>query len=205
LDQKDEYRLNTLTKLLLEKYGFKAYLDTEEIAIHLRASTCEVLYADVISTGNFIRTKLQVHLLDCQQKVLYQSAIGSSKEKEYKIAYTQALRSAFLSFDGLKKQSNPQEKVNNQEEKSEPLTVKSAASKEELLPVVLRASPIPNGYELKDAQAKLVMKLMKTSNPETFAAVKDSIQGVLIQKEGKWYFEYYQNDSLQSELVNIQF
>ena len=90
--QTDQYRLNTLTKLLLQKYGFKSYLESDEISAEIKDSNCNKLYADVISSGNFIRTKIQVVLKDCNGKVRYESGIGTSKEKDFNVAYNQALR-----------------------------------------------------------------------------------------------------------------
>jgi len=99
--QTDQYRINTLTKLLLEKYGFKAYLDNEELPLEIRNSNCDKLYADVKRSGNFIITKMQLILKDCNHTVRYESSIGKSKEKEYGLAYSQALRDAFQIFGKL--------------------------------------------------------------------------------------------------------
>ena len=95
LREKDEYRINNLTKMLFEKYGFKVFFDTDQLPDEITDSNCDKLYADVISSGNFIRTKSQVILKDCKKNTVYKSVVGTSKEKEYKVAYTQALRGAF--------------------------------------------------------------------------------------------------------------
>ena len=109
LNQPDEYRLNTLTKLLLEKYGFKVFFDSDTLPAKITESRCDKLYAYVESSGNFIVTKMQVTLKDCKNNLVYQSAIGNSKEKEFKIAYTRALREAFQSFETLNYQYKPSE------------------------------------------------------------------------------------------------
>ena len=49
------------------------------------------------------------------------------------------------------------------------------------------------------------MKIFKTSNSNCFIAVKGNIQGVLIAKDNQWYFEYYQNDKLISEKIDVKF
>ena len=92
----DQYRLNTLTKLLLEKYGFKVYFDSETLPAAIVDSKCDKLYADVTNFGNFITTKMKVSLTDCNNKLMYETAVGTSREKEYRIAYTQALREAIF-------------------------------------------------------------------------------------------------------------
>lgn len=202
----DQYRLNTLTKMLLEKYGFKAYLDSETLPDELIETNCNKLYADVISSGNFIRTKLQVVLSDCKKNVLYQSAIGTSKEKEYRVAYTQALRSAFQSFDQLSYHYNPEsaEQVNNvnsaisEERKTQEINNESGQP-------VYYAQAIPDGFQLVDITPKVVMKIYKTSKSDTYVAVKGDIQGILLLRENQWYFEHYESEKLVSEKVNVKF
>lgn len=62
LKEKDEYRLNTLTKLFMEKYGFVSYFDTDVLPDDLINSNCNKVYVDVISSGNFINTKIKIIL-----------------------------------------------------------------------------------------------------------------------------------------------
>ena len=206
LREKDEYRLNNLTKLLFEKYGFKVFLDTDRLPAEITDSNCDKLYADVISSGNFTRTKLHVVLMDCKKNVVYQTDIGISKEKEYKVAYTQALRAAFQSFDILQYRYSTEEHDDQIQKGTIPNKNGTALSesfnqKEE----VLYAQPITNGFQLVDATPKVVMKIFKTSNSSTFSAVKETIQGVLIEKENQWFFEYYENEKLVSEKINVKF
>ncbi|NHM06528.1 hypothetical protein G4D82_04785 [Flavobacterium sp. CYK-4] len=199
----DQYRLNTLTKLLLEKYGFKTYFDTDSIPNQIAQANCENLYANVEKSGNFVWTKLQVLLKDCQGKTLYQSAIGTSKEKEYRVAYTQSLRQAFESFESLHYQYQPKNNVIKTE-----ITQTKVIQSENLptaVPETLYAQVISNGYQLVDASPKVVMKIYKTSDPSTFTAVKGTVQGVLISKNSQWFFEHYENDQLVSEKLNIKF
>lgn len=201
----DEYKLNTLTKMLLEKYGFKAFLNSEVLPTEISNSNCDKLHADVISSGNFIRTKLQVVLKDCNKNIVYQSAVGISKEKEYRVAYTLALRAAFKSFDVLHYHYSPLQKSNEIQKivaaDSMSVAVNHSIDKEE----ILYAQPNANGFQLVDATPKVVMKIYKTSNANTFSAVKGTIQGVLLLKDNSWFFEYYQDEKLVSEKVNVKF
>ena len=70
---------------------------------------------------------------------------------------------------------------------------------------LLYAQVTPTGYQLIDSTPKVVMKLMKTSQPNSFIAMKDNLQGSLILKDNQWFFEYYQNEKLVSEKLNIKF
>ncbi len=201
----DEFKLNTLTKMLFEKYGFKVFLNSEVLPAEISNTNCDKLYADVISSGNFIRTKLQVVLKDCNKNIVYQSAIGSSKEKEYRVAYTQALRAAFKSFDVLHYHYSPLQKSMEipkiEAADSMSVAVDHSIDKEE----IWYAQPNANGFQLVDATPKVVMKIYKTSNPNTFSAVKGTIQGVLLLKDNSWFFEFYQDEKLVSEKVNVKF
>ncbi|WP_298220679.1 hypothetical protein [Flavobacterium sp.] len=200
--EKDQYHLNTLTKMLLEKYGFKAYLDTEELPAEIRDSNCDKLFAEVKSSGSFIMTKMQVTLKDCSHVVVYESAVGKSKEKKYRDAYTEALSKAFDSFEALHYQYQPLE-IKPKKEVLNPQTTIMNASFEDT--DLLQAQPIPNGYQLVDATSKVVIKALKTSNPQMFTAIKGTITGVLISKDNQWFFEYYQQDQLVSEKIDVKF
>ena len=77
--------------------------------------------------------------------------------------------------------------------------------KEEVVPFQLFAQPIANGFQLVDSTPKVVMKLFKTSANNFYIGQKDSQQGVVFNKNNQWYFEYYQNDKLVSEKMEIKF
>lgn len=106
LKGKDQYQLNTLTRVLFNKAGFNA-LYQEELQDLPR---CEGLIADVVSNSNMFYTRLRVVLTDCNNNIIFQSAEGVTKEKEYKKAYHEALRKAFQSIEMLQvKQKNLEE------------------------------------------------------------------------------------------------
>ena len=206
LREKDEYRLNNLTKLLFEKYGFKVFLDTDALPEEITDSNCDKLYADLLSTGNFTRTKLQVILKDCKKNTVFASTIGTSKEKEFKVAYTQALRAAFQSFDTLQYVYVPKQKnkeIQKTDESVNRTVILSETFDENA--AMLYAQPISNGFQLVDGTPKVVMKIFKTSNPNIFVAVKGTNQGVMLFKDNQWFFEYYENEKLVSEKVNVKF
>lgn len=206
LKEKDQYRLNTLTKLLLEKYGFTSFFDAQELPADIINSNCDKLYADVISSGNFVRTKLQLVLKDCHKNIVYQTEIGTSKEKEYRVAYTQALRAAFQSFDTLHYQYVPlpqNSKIQITEKPANSAVILNENFDEN--GATLYAQPIANGFQLVDATPKVVMKIFKTSSPNTFTALKGNSQGVLLLKDNQWFFEYYYEEKLISEKIDVKF
>ncbi|MCL8008456.1 Eisosome component PIL1/LSP1 family protein [Gelidibacter japonicus] len=111
LNEPDQYQTNSLTKFLFEKHGFTTLLADEEFPEDLNNNRCLGLYADVEKHKAFLNTKLQVHLKDCNNKVVLSSEIGESREKEYAKVYNLALRDAFKSFDNINYSYQPSAKI----------------------------------------------------------------------------------------------
>lgn len=101
LQEPNQYQLNELTKFLFIKSGFDAYLEGEELPEDLPANPCTGLTADVQKEQGLFVTKLYVILINCNNETVYTSAIGSSREKDYKTSYHAALRDAFKSIEAL--------------------------------------------------------------------------------------------------------
>jgi hypothetical protein len=206
LNEVDQYKLNTLTKLLMGKYGFVAFLDNEILPDEVLNNNCNKVYVDVVKSGGVFTTKLSIVLKDCKNNVLFTTAEGKSREKEFKIAYNEALRDAFKSFEILKYKYSPKDSlpvITNAENQKNQVVLKNESMQENKK--MLFAQPISNGFQLIDASPKVIIKIFKTSLPTTFLATKEQVQGVLIQKDNQWVFEYYQNATLISELINVKF
>ena len=206
LKEKDQYRLNTLTKLLMEKYGFVTFFDTDILPTEVAENNCNKVFVEVQSNGNMFMTKMSVVLKNCKNTILFTSAEGKSREKEYQTSYNQALREAFNSFEtlGYKYNGNSNDNVNTKENSN----VKVSNLNDDnikLNDLVLFAQPIENGFQLIDSTPKVIMKIYKTSSPICFIANKNNIQGVLISKENQWFFEYINYSKLVSEKVEVKF
>ena len=66
LKSDNEYQLNILTKFLIEKQGFKAYMENE-VPAELLNTPCNLLKADVKNESNMMTSKVQFLLTDCTQ------------------------------------------------------------------------------------------------------------------------------------------
>ena len=219
LKEKDQYRLNMLTKMFMEKYGFITYFDTDILPSEVAENNCNRVFVDVQSNGGFFTSKIVVSLKDCRNAVIFTSAEGKSREKDLQVSYNQALREAFNSFDNLDLKSNKTTKLEvvNAEQVSPKPENKSLASqtivvKEKEEPKItmseskiLFAQPIDNGFQLIDSTPKVIMKIYKTSIPICFLVIKDNVNGVLFFKENHWFFEYLNNSKLISEKVEVKF
>jgi len=221
LKSDNQYRLQTLTKFNLEKAGFKAFYSNESIPPEFK-ERCSMLYVDVKNESSLFVAKLQIVFKDCYGLEIFKSEIGRSKEKEYGASYSEALNEAFKSVYDLQYKYNGKIVVN----KSEPMPavvaaemtsevvvpaviVKNEAKEPKIIenknPNLLYAQPTAYGFQFIDSEPKVVMKVYKTSNPASFMATKGSVQGALVSKDNKWFFEYYQNDQLISEKVDVKF
>lgn len=217
LKTENQYRLQTITKIYLQKAGFQAFYNNELIPSEFK-DKCSLLYVDVINESSFLVTKLRVIFKDCYGTEIFKSEIGRSKEKEYEKAYSEALNNAFKSVYALDYKYNGKENSGVKSvaiSESVPAnTVPVVAEKNEVIeskitentmPTILYAQPTSYGYQLIDSEPKVVMKVYKTSNPASFMASKGNIQGVLVSKGNQWFFEYYQNYQLVSEKIDVKF
>ena len=202
LKEKDQFRLNTLTKLLMEKYGFITYYDSDVLPNEVVESNCNKVYVDVKSNGNLFVTKLTVVLKDCKNAVVYTSTEGRSREKELQVAYNQALREAFSSFDKLEYKYSGNSNVNSKSNVNENSKGKSA-----LLNQMLFAKPLgTNLIQLLTNDTdipNLVLTISKTNNPSIFIVDEAMRQGVVYKNNNEWIFDYYENEKLISEKLNI--
>nr|WP_317174563.1 hypothetical protein [Flavobacterium sp. JLP] len=215
LKTENQYRMATTSKANLIKAGFQAFYANEELSPEF-ADRCQLLYMDVKKDNGFLITKLFVEFKDCYGKVIYTSEIGKSKEKDYEAAYRESLNLAFMSINDLHyKYSGKTISANTRAVvTASPVTVAATVTPATSVaapvadvsdPNLLYAQPTENGYQLIDKTPKVVMKLLKTSRPDSFIAIKDGIQGSLNAKDNQWFFEYYQNDKLISEKVSVKF
>ena len=101
LNSANQYQLNDLSKFLLNKYGFIALIEGDSYPEDLSKNRCLALDADVLKEPGMFKTKLKVELTDCNDRLVYTSGIGESREKEYQKSYVEATRAAFASFENL--------------------------------------------------------------------------------------------------------
>ncbi|MDY8134438.1 hypothetical protein [Aquimarina sp. 2201CG5-10] len=113
LKKNDSYQLNSLTRFLFKKQGYDAFMRGEKMPEDLIVNGCKALRVNVKKESGLFATKLIIELLDCNSNVVYTSGVGSSREKEYKKAYQEALRGAFKSIELLKYEYNGSKEVEN--------------------------------------------------------------------------------------------
>jgi len=69
----------------------------------------------------------------------------------------------------------------------------------------LYAQATANGYQLIDTTPKIVLTLLKTSAENYFIASNAAVNGIVLKKNGDWFFEYYKDGKLISEKLLVKF
>lgn len=210
----NQYGINILTKSLLEGIGFEAYMTDDALPADIANNKCNALKADLIEKKKFLATGITLVLKDCQGNIVYKSEEGKSREKEWQAAYMEAVRNAFVSLNNAKYKYDST---------VAPITASIApaptATTAATAPVLTAATPATlaenkdvlyaqanaNGYQLIDTSPKKIMTLLKTSQPDNFIADDGVAKGIVFRKNGEWFFEYYKDDKLVSQKLNIKF
>lgn len=215
----DQYRLNSMTKSVLEKYGFTVFFDDASLPSELRNLSCSKLFADLEDDKGTFVTRLTIVLKDCSGNVLFKTEEGTSREKEYELAYNLAFRAAAKSFDQLQySYSGKGYELGKGQATPEPAKTASpapASSSAAATPTqasgsvttlgTLYAQPIENGFQLVDSSPKVVLKIYKTSTPDVYMAEKGSRNGTFRKFGNSWVLEYYEAGKLVSETYEIKF
>lgn len=260
----NEHQTSTLVKHLFTGKGFVAVYD-DQLPEDLKFNRCLGVLADLQDDSSMFSTKTTINLIDCNDKIVFSAMEGISKEKEYKVAYNEAIRESMRSFNGMnysytakdkkdeavtvnfrndvkKLDESKASKVLEAEKAAEEVNVKRAPNviseetektqyfkdntpvesnikktetqkpgfkslevKKPSPAAMLYAQATDNGYQLVDSSPKVRMNLLKSSTDNVFMAKTDTKNGMVYQKDGNWIFEYYENEKLVQEELNIKF
>lgn len=192
-NEENKYNTNTTTKIFFENEGYQVLYDSDEMPIDLAKNRCSVLFVDAVENKTIFATKITIEIKDCYNKVIHTSREGNSREKEYNRAYNLAFREALSSLKGQL----------NFIGKNEPS--KSNAEIKNVSDVLLTAVATTNGYSLVNKNQENIFTLQKTSLENVYSAKKGTITGTFFKKNTDWVFEYYDNEELVQELVNVEF
>ena len=184
LKSDNEYQLNILTKFLIEKQGFKAYMENE-VPSELLNTPCNLLRADVKNESNMMTSKLRLVLTDCANKEVFSSEVGKSREKEYKKSYQEALRNALAgnALSNFKKQyQQPQSSQSSQSSVNE--------TPEEDSIYQLNAKKVGDLYELRwRHNDELFLKARRTITPDLYIAYEVANHKFgIVQKDGSTFY-----------------
>ncbi len=186
LKEKNQFNLNELLKFGMIKYGFEPFYDTDILPNDL--SNENKVLVDVLQNNSIFSTNVTIVLKDFKNNILHTSIEGKSREKNLDVSYNFAIREALNSFSSLKHVY-----ANN---------IQVTDLKEAI--VVFQAKTIANGFELL-IDNNVIYKIFKTSNKDFFKAKKGEIDGTMFMKDNFYYFDYYSNENLITEKLEINF
>jgi hypothetical protein len=207
--ENNQYGLNTALKALLEEKGFTAFMGNGEFPPQVAANKCNALKAEVVEKKGFFVTNLTLLLKDCQDNIVFKSKEGKSREKEYHIAYDEALRDAFSSLKAVPYTYDSTTIMQPQQTAVAPAmpTTPPAPASPAITETTgtLYAQATPNGFQLIDTTPKKVLTLLKTSMQDYFIVEASALNGVVFKKNEEWIFEYYKDNKLVSQKLQIKF
>ena len=207
-NEANKYGLSELTKSFFQSEGYEVYYDNEKLPNDLMKNRCLALFANAFESNTMFMTKIHFELKDCTTNTMLKSQLATSREKQYKLAYTQTFREALSSLKGKINFKNVDaiEKIEVVETPKEVDVVsKNEIISNSVASNTLFAIPMVNGYKLVNDKPETIFILKKTSADNIFIAQKDSKSGVLMKKSSGWFFEYYEGDKLFSEKVEVKF
>jgi hypothetical protein len=94
----DQYGMNSTTKSLLEQKGFTVFYTNDNLPPAL-INRCGALVASVDQRKGFFSTNVTLTLKDCSGNIVFKTREGTSRDKEFYLAYDHALRDAFVSLN----------------------------------------------------------------------------------------------------------
>ncbi len=94
------YQTSTMVKYYLVEQGFNALYE-DALPTDLNNDRCLGLIATLAKESSLFTTRVAIAFKDCQGVERYRTQFGSSKAKEYKEAYRESIKEAFLSLKGF--------------------------------------------------------------------------------------------------------
>lgn len=231
LKKENQHNLNTISKKMMESYGLETYFENQ---LPNNFNTCEAILIDLEENNSMFATKLFIIFKDCKNQVIFKSDEGTSREKDFKTAYNEALRNASKSiekFDFINKNNLKnsfvvvKEKLEPKSENTE--NVKFVPVKKTEIKVTddyktsttniignkksnsetketMKLQNTSNGYFLLNQNNENELQLFKTSNPSIFIAKSKDYQGVANISFKTCTVEYYQNEQLIQKTYTIE-
>ncbi len=117
-NNENEHQTSTLIKYLFTQKGFNAVYEGD-YPNDLKNDLCLGLKVDLNDKSSLFKTKTSLVLKDCEFKEVFRTHEGTSKLKDFKETYNEAIREAFTSFDII----NYVYKEKPMEKKEGPITV----------------------------------------------------------------------------------
>lgn len=199
----DQFQMSSLTQFLLTKKGFTVLESIENYPSDLAVNSCLLLDVNIEKIKGFLKTKLEVQFINCKKEVVFRSAIGSSKEKDFKMAYHQAIRAAFDSMEALNYnyEASAAIDISAPIETSTTVLPKPSVQTPSAPVVVASVEPVDlpglpktlivstaYGYDITDADGRVLYSIYQTMEEGIF--IIDKLPGIAYKRGKRWVREY---------------
>lgn len=185
----DQHQLNSLTKFLFNKANFTALFTDEQYPEDLVKNSCLALKVKINSNPSLLKTRMNLDLYDCYNKIVFSTKQAFSKEKVHKKAYQEAIRLTFVELEEFKYAYNGNV-VQNKNYQNEPIRLAVAEKKQKSIEV----KDIKTKKQIKPVlENKSVLKteerINKLQQAQKNVTTKNSLKTAVKSIEGKFVFE----------------
>lgn len=226
VSETDQYQTSSLTKFLLEKKGFKVFLNSDKLPEDLQINRCIALFVSIKDDSSMFTIKNTIEIKDCYGEILFSSQEGKSKDKDYKKGYQEAIRNAYETMTDFNYSYNPALVDVKKNKKDELLiadidsTTSTKTQKVVMTPDVeietikekiivsktvdvLYAQIKNNGFQLVNTAPEVVFLILKTNVKNVFI-IQDK-NGILYKLGENWVAEFYEKNQLVTKEYQIKF
>lgn len=193
-NKENQYRISTILKTRLSEAGNSVFYSNEILPDEVLTNACNNFTIKVVRLDGAFLSKLRIDIADCQNQIVLQSIVGSSKDKSYDIAYREALGEAINDIIPKLKSIKRSEEPTN---KSSSSTTEVAESPK-INTVPNTAMPIlaqrnSRGYSFLTDKG-INIQLQQSSKVGVFLAFLDTQPAVAFYNNGKLLIEYYEGN-----------
>ena len=191
--QANMHQTSTVIKFYLAQKGFNTIYD-DNLPEDLFRDRCLGLTVDFLDDSSFIATKGTIVFKDCRSVEVFRTVEGKSKLKDFRPAYNEVIKEAFVSLDGIEYTYEPKDgtkassnegtvtlnfknDVHNLSEESKEVILEEEATPENQTYKVIKPKPALNadtsGQKVdSDKAKKMVLEQRATTENQTYKAIK---------------------------------
>lgn len=195
-NEANEYNLNSLTRYLFKKNGFKPILEGEIYPDDLKSDYCLALISEITAKGAF-KTRVTIVLRDCDNNIVFQTE-GVTKEKYFDKVYKIGIQKAMEGFNAVNYFYEPK-KTNSTKDELRSTDISNQNNKNDVEKL------IAENKELKVKEEILVVKVEEIEktpliDSETVVALKED-ENYFIAKSITNGFELINSKSNKVEFI----
>lgn len=194
----DQYQLNSLTKFLFNRAGYTTLFMNDEYPEDLASNGCLALKVKLNNNPSMFKTKMNIDLFDCKNRLIFSTKESVSKEKEFKKAFHEAIRLTFVELEELNYKYNPSEVVPANKKEIE--VAKVVATPKKVLVPKVEKEIVEKEVALKKLETN---RMPKKENKEALKKVT-KIKKLPLERtiEGKFTFENWGISTISKKDTN---